>query len=244
MTKLNALKKLLKKNMENLIFNTRIPLLSIEFKGKKFTILDYNEKVIFDDKILNYDATFKSQKEFILKLASKFTTFVKVAEELDKDYLKDLIKIDEVYYTNVTSSGDIYKTSKYIDIDVEDLYEEYTEDRYYDGSWEDYFYDTIDAYVEEIINKFKNKGVRIVSYCDFKSEKAGFYVSANIYKDKICVTYVDNLKKLEGSSSIDEIVNYKNITLYYSLIKDKKEADEAVKIIKELVKWSRLSDYY
>ena len=57
MTKIEALKELLKINLNNLNKYTHLKKLRINFKEDEFTVFDKNNFIIFKDKLSNYDFT-------------------------------------------------------------------------------------------------------------------------------------------------------------------------------------------
>ena len=272
MTKIEALKELLKINLEELCYNTSINGLTIEFKDDEFIILDKDKNVIFKDLLKNYDLDYISQKRFILNVADSVTSFVDVLEDIEdkRRYFEDLIRVDNEYYFDVVGSGDIYESATYIDIDMDNIYENCKEDciRYcedfhreifedcdeyediedceefqkiYGEYCSDCIGDTINYYIEEIKNNFDWKGVRVVLYEDDYMFNVGFYVSAEIHEDETYVCFIDYdgcLEDLENVKEVEELkdlTDYETITLYYSLMDDEKEAEKAVKFIKELI---------
>jgi len=237
MKNIEGLKELLRKNIKELKDNTCLNISKVEFKGDEIIVLNRDNKVIFRNLIKNYDTTFESQKEFILNVADKATSFLEVLEDLVKGsndiFLIDNVKefafkyricIDNVRYFDVLGKGDIYKNDTFIWIKEIITYEEYKKIC---------IRNKLDNYIKEIKNKIKNKGVRVVAYCDvyYKNRfheyryRIGFYVSAEMHKDEVWVNYIENSK-----------TTYEIMTLYYSSKEDKKEADKVVESIIEILK--------
>ena len=67
MTKTEALKELLRSNIENLNFDAYFDPLSIEFKENKFIILDNSKKVILKDSLNKYNLEYDKQKKICIK---------------------------------------------------------------------------------------------------------------------------------------------------------------------------------
>ena len=197
-------------------------------------------------------------------MASKATFFVEILEDLDRDYFENLIRVNNDCYFDVVGSGDIYKADTYISINMDKLREMCKEDCieccedfhkeiiencdeyddiedckefqiFYNEYCGDFINNIIDYHIEDIKSNFEYKGVRVVLYCDNYMINVGFYVSAEIHEDKTYVCFIENLKDIEKVEELKDLISYDTITLYYSLMEDAKEAEKAVKFIKELV---------
>lgn len=232
MTRTEALKELLKENLRELDRNTYIDGLVIDFKDDEFIVSNEDTKIIFKDKLSNYDLDFESQKRFVLKIADKSAGFVEVLEDVDRSgFFENLIEVDDEYYFDVLGRGDIYK-GNYIEIDCAEI-----------GS-----NDLCNLFVEYVTQEIKDhldkNKIRVILYSDKYGYETGFYVNGVINEDQIYIGFIEDpfcLKHLENAKNIDEVIGYDAITLYYSLT-SKKEVNDAVEFVKNLTHQIRKED--
>ena len=203
------IKDLLKENIIELRKNTHLNVSTINFKGDEFIVLDKDKKIILKDKILNYDVDFESQKKFILDVIKNISSFIVIPDIIDFISCSDIfMKIDYRYYSNVLGDGDILKNAEYIRVNYDiDNHDEYN-----------YFIDDVINMIKEKLDENK---IRVVAYSD--SYQEGFYVDGVIEMYDTCLYYIE-----------DNYKEYSVIDLYYSNA-TKKEIEEAVKFIKDLV---------
>ena len=243
MTKIEALKYLFEENIYELNRNTYLKDISIEFKGDEFTVTNKENKVVLKDKLSNYDLDFESQKRFILNIAEKVTQWFEVLEDLDREYFRDLIKVDNnYYYFDILGYGDIFKSAEYIEINIE---EPIIDEIGYIADYSEDIRETYDFYYElmytNLINDIKSNldedKIRVVYYNDGYKFIEGFYVDGTIKEDETYVCYIDDpdeINELKEGEKLSSITSYEEITLYYSLT-TKEEIDNAVKFIKDLI---------
>ena len=225
MTKIEVLKELLRKN-----FNETIKLindgLSIDFKCDEFIVVDKDKNVIFKNKILNYDVDYNGQEKFILDVASKITLFVEVSDSIDYILYNTVLKeINKRYCIDILGSGYIRKNAKFIEVNPEIKFLDYDEYNY-----------LMDDAISMIKNSLDEDKIRVVLYSDRYQD--GFYVDGAVKESDTYIYYIDDEDKdFKGIEFIDDINNYidEYYTFIYYINTTKKEIEEAVEFIKELV---------
>ena len=226
MTRNEALKELFEENLYIMFCNTYLDDFSIEFKNDEFTVLNRKNKIVLKDKLSNYDLGFESQKKFILNIVKKVARWVEVIEDLDDKYFENLIETDGCRFINVLGGGDIYLNAKYVEKVFSNL------DLSNKKDFEKYN-NQINYYIDEIVNKLEKYDIEVVMY-GFNRNDIRFYVDGFIYKNEIYINFIKNPEKLKGIDDIDDLITYKNITLYYSLATEK-EIKKAIKFIEKLI---------
>ena len=98
MTTTKVLKELLKINLDGLNDCLKSKL-KIKFKNGEFIVLNKKGEIVLKDKLSNYGLDFKSQKEFVFNIIKKLFIWIK-REDWNKDYFKNMIEIDNKYYSD------------------------------------------------------------------------------------------------------------------------------------------------
>ena len=247
MTKTEALKELLKYNLNKLAKNTSIGDLSINFVTvEKFMVLNKDKEVVFTDKLLNYDVDFESQKNFILNVAENVALTAMILEDLrpeDRNILKNYLDLYDKNYIEITGHGPMHypRYRFYIDVRnfVTSLYDDYCE------ICKEFEKMMLDTFIWRIKNKIGGNKIRIVIHFDKnKCEEIDIYIDELMEKDTICVGYIDDIKKLEGIYNLknpkipvfpnESVLKHKLITLYYS-VTNVEELENATDIIREII---------
>ena len=207
MTKIEALKELLRYNLDeiNSMFFRR---LSIVFKGDEFIVVDCNNKTVLVDNILDYDLNFRSQKKFIFNILRKLFKFIRDDDTFECEFIEADCEED---ICRIVGYRDYMYAKYYVEIvrgDVED----------------DIF--------EKIASKLDSNNIEVFYYdnhLDFK----GFYIGVVIYEVDLNINYiVDN--KYYDFNSIRKFLKEDTVTIYYSDV-DEKEAVKAMEYIKKLL---------
>jgi len=223
MTKLQALKKLFEINLKELGKVLGIDGLKVEFKDDWFFVLDKNDKIIFVYKIKYYDLDFNSQRSFVINVANEIAAWVENLDEYEDDFIHDFLGgiIDSKDYVDILGEGDIYrryyiKLKNYVMMDDNIV--------------------TVDGFdiIKEIKNNLDGNKIRVVLYNPANKNKIGIYVDGVIKEKDVKVYYIEDEEDVEKSESIDNLLYYKYITLYYSMT-TKEELEKAVEFIEELV---------
>ena len=206
-------------------------------------MVNKENKVVLKDKLSNYDLDYESQKKFILNIAEKVTQWYEVLEDLDREYFRELIKVDNnYYYFDILGYGDIFKSAEYIKINIDDIVtdkigflDEYGDEIY--DIYNDYRSMMYDYIENEIKSNLDEDKIRVVYYNDGYNYIESFYVDGTIKEDETYVCYIDDpdeINELKEGEKLSSITSYEEITLYYSLT-TKEEIDNAVKFIKDLI---------
>ena len=243
MIKTEALKELLKINLDKLIKNTRIEDLTIKFvNDNEIAILNKDKKIVFKDSLNNYDLDFDSQKKFILNVAESVTSIAMILEDLrpkDEKFLDAYFNLNNNNYIEVLGHGAMYISSRslvyisFVDLDL------FFEDSKYEIC-KDFKNIMLDTLIDKIKDKIDGDKIKVIVYSNKKCDGIYFYIDKVMNEDALCIGYIDDLSKLKElkvlkNSKIPNGLNtvkYKNITLYYSITTNE-EVYKATKTIEE-----------
>ena len=216
MTKIEALKELFKINLDALNYNLDLKLL-IEFKGDEFIIVDKNN-IILEGVILNYDLDVKSQRRFILDVASKIFKFLK--DNKTMEYEK--IEVDTFNTFKIVGYNDFMFKKYTVKVENDKLkklsgekYAKYFKKLLHKISF------NLDWNKIDVLNE-------IINYYDY------LYVNIVIKEKELLVTYMNEDDLQNVLNSINKFFKHGIIILYYSDV-DEKEADKAVEYIASLL---------
>ena len=231
MTKRKALKELLKINLDELndCLKSKLKIkFRIKFKGDEFTVLNKKGEIVLKDKLSNYDLDFESQKEFVFNIIKKLFIWIK-RKDLDKDYFKNTIEIDNKYYSDILGEGIILKNN-YIKMEFEDNLKPIDHMCY--------IKDDVEQIIIDIMENLDKNKIRVVLYSDDYGYEVGFYVDRIIHE---CILYIGYIKDIDILNDIKyikdvfDIAEYDKFIVYYSFT-TKEEIKKAVEFVKKLVK--------
>jgi len=210
MTKIEVLKKVLEKNLNELNKSLNLELL-IEFRDDKFYIVNKNNKIIYEASLSKIDLDFFSQKRLILDISNKVVKRIDFFKEIKCDimggYINNLIQINNKNYIDVLGEGIAYR-SNFIRISLKD----------YNGELSEIAKKRRDFVIENIKNSLDGNKIRVVySEEEFRD---GFYVNKVIKEGKIKIFFTEDLNTIK----------FNEIFLYYSLTTEE-ELKEAIDFI-------------
>ena len=248
MTKTEALKELLKYNLNKLAKNTSIGDLSINFVTvDKFMVLNKDKEVVFTDNLSNYDVDFESQKKFVLDVAESVAMTAMILEDLrpeDKNILENYLDSYDKNYIEITGYGPIHTSAPH---------RFYIEFKNFVMTLEDDYYEIckefknlmLDTFIWKIKNKVNRNKVRV--FLHFNENKCnGFiiFVDSIMDKDVLPIGYINDIKKLEKIDNLknpkffvypnENVLKHKLITLFYS-VANVEELEKATDVIREAV---------
>ena len=243
MTKTEALKELLKINLDKLIRNTRIEDLTIKFiSDKEFTISNKDNKIVFKDTLNNYDVDFESQKKFILNVAESVASIAMILEDLrpkDEKFLDVYVNLNYDEYIDVLGYGPMYSPSyKIVCITFVNVVLSF-EDNIHEICKE-FKKIMLDALINKIRDKIDGNKIRVIISSNKRCDGIKFCINKIMDEDTICVGYIEKLKKLKELKVLKnpkipdylKTLKYENITLHYSITTNE-EVYKATKTIEE-----------
>lgn len=245
-SKNDILKILFENNIDTINRDTHIKGLSIEFEDDKF-IIKKEDKVVYKNKISNYEANYYSQRKFILDVLNSFIVFAIELVDIDsyetRFLEKECIKInnDNSYKLILGNDSTIYTPHDYIKVDIENLVPNLNKGnvRKIYNKFKNTIFEKISKEIEKNVDKNK---FSVICYSDEQYNIFLFYVNPITYKNPITIDFIDCVDyyiKLYNSKNIDidrirYEIEYYPARLFYSPITNK-EFDETLKTVENIV---------
>ena len=239
MTKIEALKELFKINLEKLKRYIYIDGLSIVFNEDSFIVMN-DDKVVFKNKLSNYDLTYYGQIKFILNIIENIAPIAMIWEELrsvDECFLDNCIFTDIENFIEIEGEGYINDPFYTIEIDL----------KRFSLSNNKKICDIYKKYKNELLSRkyelkegLKKDSFKIYLYADDKQHRLIIYIDKKMQDSLMCMGFVKDLKKFEDTNNPENLIvnnvrctlDYEIITLFYTLTTDK-ELEEAYEIVQK-----------
>lgn len=207
MTRIEIIKMLLNRNLNQIMYNDLSAPLKILFKGDKFIIVNsYYNKPIYSDYVLKYDLDYESQKSFVFNIIKKFYKFVRDEETMNYKIIYE--NWEEKKCKAIVSDKKFMYANYFIDINKSGL-------RICKNVNSRDCLDCLDILSEKLYY-YINSARYELFYCN-ESGSEKIYINFTINKKNIAISYVDDDEYL-FYNNLGNFVKEKDTVIYYSYI--------------------------